>query len=70
MTKTSKVEAKTPDGRDGFQITCTCTSHNGANSAIVAFPIATSRIHGTVLLANHPAKIMRIANERKGIWAC
>lgn len=77
MTKTSTAKVQrtatpttTPDGRQGFLIRCTCASHVGyGDSAIVAYPIAVKNIHGTVLMANHPAKIMRVANERKGVWA-
>lgn len=60
----------TPDGRPGFRIECGCSTHpEGASSAVVAFPVAASKIHGNVLMANHPATAIRRMNERKGIWA-
>lgn len=58
-----------PDGRKGYRIACTCSTHVGhGDSAIVAFEIAAKNIHGTVLLANSPSAQMRKVNERKGIW--
>lgn len=62
-------------------ITCNCKTHaDGARSAKLTGPVAEAfakrtgrdraeRLHGLVTLANHPAKMMRIANARKGIEA-
>jgi hypothetical protein len=75
MTQTSKATqtatpTTTPDGRPGYLIACSCTTHAGhGNTAIVAFEITKKNIHGTVLLANSPSAMMRKVNERKGIWA-
>jgi hypothetical protein len=69
-TKTSSQPTTTPDGRPGFRIECTCKSHpEGASSAVTAFPVAAAKIHGNVLMANHPATAIRKMNERRGIWA-
>lgn len=72
MTQTSKV-TKTPamhHGVQGYRIECTCKSHDGyGNAAFVPFEIRKDRIHGFVLLANHPAQMMRTAQARRGIFA-
>ena len=73
MTKTRASQTitptTTPDGRDGFRITCDCATHKGTSgAAIVAFPIAASRVHGTVTMAHHPAHVIRKSNATKGIW--
>lgn len=66
----TSAPATTPDGREGFRIECTCASHEGhGNAAVAAWPVAPAKICGNVLLANHPAKPIRIGMERKGLWA-
>lgn len=75
MTKTSKAAkitktATTRDGVQGYRIECPCGSHAGyGNAAFVPFEIRNDRIHGFVLLANHPAEMMRRAQARKGVYA-
>lgn len=66
---------------DTITITCPCKTHtDGARSATLTGPVAETfakrtgrdraeRLHGLVTLANHPAKVIRIANARKGIKA-
>lgn len=69
MTKTSATAAITPDGRNGYRITCDCSTHKGTSgTALVAFPIAEKNIHGTVVMAHHPAAMMQQAAASKGIW--
>jgi hypothetical protein len=77
----TKIEATTRNGQPAIKITCTCKTHAAdANTAIVTGPAAPAiaarkgadqaeRIHGYVTMANHPAKMMRIANERNGVFA-
>lgn len=60
--------AKTPDGRDGFRITCDCATHTTGNAAIVAFPIRKAVVHGHVTMAHEPSKVMQMLNARKGVW--
>jgi hypothetical protein len=68
---TTSTPTKTPDGRPGFRIECTCTTHPaGMNAAIVVdrgSPFDKKLIHGTVLGAHHP--VVGKALVRKGIWA-
>lgn len=77
MTETEQV---TRDGKPGMKITCHCDTHGASRSAIIVGATASAlaarkgkdrdeRIHGFVTMANHPAKMIRIANERKGIFA-
>ncbi len=69
---TTITAAKTPTGKPGYRITCTCSSHGHANSAIVADNGTEWRhsvVHGTVLMAHHPARPIRVTAERRGIWA-
>jgi hypothetical protein len=77
MTETEQV---TKDGKPGIKITCDCATHGASRSAIIVGATATAlaarkgrdrdeRIHGFVTLANHPAKMMQVANERNGIFA-
>lgn len=59
-------------GKPALRITCDCTTHpEGMGAAIVAgrteFP--TANIHGTVLMAHHPARPIRIGAQRRGIFA-
>jgi hypothetical protein len=61
-------------------ISCDCSTHtDGARGALVPEATAAAiaklsgakraaRIHGFVTLANHPAKMIRAANARKGIF--
>lgn len=68
----TKTEVTTRNGQPAIKITCTCKTHPaGKTSAVVVgrteFP--ASRIHGHVLMANHPANPIRISAERKGIFA-
>lgn len=71
--QTTSTPATTPDGRAGIRIECTCTTHpEGKNAAVVvdrgeSFPAAN--IHGTVLGAHHPARVISEGLRRKGIWA-
>lgn len=69
MTKTAKT---TRDGKPAIRITCECATHpEGKHSAVVVgrteFP--ADRIHGFVLMANHPAALIRKSAERKGVYA-
>ena len=62
-------------------ITCDCGSHEpGADKArltgLIAETLATrtgkelaDKTHGYVTLANHPARMIRVSNARKGIHA-
>jgi hypothetical protein len=85
MTKTSKVEAKilqtTKDGKPAIRISCGCATHPAnASEAVLTGATAEAlskrtgknrdeRIHGFVTMANHPARMIRISNERSGIYA-
>jgi hypothetical protein len=65
------TESTTRSGKPALKITCTCSTHpDGKGSAVVvgrtSFPKGS--IHGTVLMANHPANVIRIGAERKGIY--
>lgn len=67
--------------KDSIKVTCECKSHEGhGNAAIITGPCVTAlagrkgkaqsdRIHGFVLLANHPAPMMRMAAKRDGVVA-
>lgn len=69
MGMTTKTQA-TREGVQGYRIECSCTSHAGfGNAAFVPFEIKADRIHGFVLLANHPATVIRTAQARKGVHA-
>jgi hypothetical protein len=68
MTQTKMV---TRNGKVAVEITCSCSTHPaGKSSAVVvdrtSFP--ADRIHGFVLMANHPALSIRMSAERKGIF--
>lgn len=77
MTRTEQV---TKNGKPGIKITCMCGGHDSDKvSAIIAGAAAAAidtrtgkdrdeRIHGFVNMANHPAKMIRISNERKGVF--
>jgi hypothetical protein len=77
----TKIEATTRNGQSAIKVTCTCKTHAAdANSAVITGPAAPAiaarkgadqaeRIHGYVTMANHPARMMRIANERSGVYA-
>lgn len=64
-----------------MEITCDCKSHaDDARSAVLVGPVAdalsartgkarTDRIHGFVLMANHPAAVLRKAAEQDGVFA-
>jgi ribonuclease PH len=76
MTHTEQV---THDGRSAIKVTCDCATHDGhGNAALITGAAGTAidalrgtardeRIHGFVLMANHPAKAMRVRNAHKGI---
>ena len=78
MTQTENI---TRDGQAAVKVTCSCASHAGhGNAAVIKGQAAAGiaalkpaqraeRIHGFVLLANHPAPTMRARNARKGIYA-
>jgi hypothetical protein len=78
---TTTMNASTRNGQTGITITCDCKTHEGhTNVAFLTGAVAdalarqegkelTERIHGYVTMANHPAKMMRVASERKGIFA-
>jgi hypothetical protein len=68
-TQASITATTTPDGRDGYRIECSCSTHpEGMSAAIVAFPITAKTVHGNVLMAHHPARPIQQSNARKGIW--
>lgn len=74
MTNTVSTQpAATPTGEAGHLITCTCSTHpEGMNSAIVrdhGRPFPKANIHGTVLMAHEPSRVIRVGAERRGIWA-
>jgi len=69
MTQTKII---THNGKPAVEIMCLCSTHpEGKSRAVVAdrtsFP--PDRIHGFVLMANHPAVAIRMSAERKGIFA-
>jgi hypothetical protein len=78
MTKTENVKV---NGKPALHITCDCATHkDGARSAILTGATGTAlaakkgkaqsdRIHGFVTMAHHPAKMIRVSNERSGIFA-
>lgn len=80
MSHATTIEQVTREGAAGIKISCGCASHGGHGcAAIVTGPAAEAiskltgakqreRIHGFVLLANHPAAMMRKANARKGMF--
>jgi hypothetical protein len=77
MTKTEKV---TKNGGVGIRITCMCGGHDSDKASAVIVGAAADaidartgkdrdeRIHGFVSMANHPARMIRIASERKGVF--
>lgn len=59
-------------GKPSILITCLCSTHpEGMNSAIIvgreSFPV--DRIHGFVLMAHHPAALIRKGAEQSGVRA-
>lgn len=78
---TTTIKNITRGCKPAVLITCDCATHaDGARSAVLVGPAAVAlaarkgkaqsdRIHGFVTLANHPAAMMRKANERDGIFA-
>ena len=78
---TTQIQDITRDGQPAIKITCGCKSHLlGADSAVITGSAAVAlasrkgkaqsdRIHGFVLMANHPAPMMRKASERAGVFA-
>lgn len=76
MTKTEQIIR---NGQPAIKITCGCATHPEA-AAILTGRTAEAvdklkgktrdeRIHGFVTMANHPARMIRISNERSGIYA-
>jgi hypothetical protein len=75
------IERVTRNGQSGIKVTCSCATHTAdANSAVIFGAAATAlskrtgrdrdeRVHGFVTLANHPAAMIRLSNERNGIFA-
>jgi hypothetical protein len=80
MTRTS-IEQTTRNGQAAIAIKCDCATHPaGANSAVIvgaAGPAVQAlkgkaqrdRIHGLIVMANHPAKMISGAAARDGIHA-
>lgn len=78
MTKTEQVKR---NGKSGIKVTCMCATHaTDANSAFIIGTTATAidarkgadrdeRIHGYVLLANHPVAMLRGKAAMKGVYA-
>ena len=77
----TQIENITRDNAPAIKVTCECKSHAGhGDSAIITGATAkalaarkgkaqSDRIHGFVLLANHPAPMMRKQAERDGVFA-
>ncbi len=72
ITAQGHQEAIVHNGKPGILMSCDCKQHEGyGNKAIMVRGITemhADRIHGFVLLANHPAKMMRQANARTGLF--
>jgi hypothetical protein len=65
-------EITTHDGRPALKITCPCSTHpQGMASAVVveATEFPADRIHGYVLMAHHPARLISGKANQKGIYA-
>jgi hypothetical protein len=75
------IENTTHNGQPAVRITCNCKSHAGhGNTAVITGTAATAlaarkgkaqsdRIHGFVLMANHPVAMLRKSAERDGVFA-
>lgn len=78
MTTTEHITLK---GQSAIKVTCECRSHNGhGKSAIIVGKVAVALdarkgkkrddlIHGHILMANHPAEMMRKVAEKGGIFS-
>lgn len=79
---TTETTSTTREGKVALKITCPCGTHTAnTNSAVItnAATIAAlsarkgterdERVHGFVVMANHPARMMQVANARKGVFA-
>lgn len=75
----TKTENTVRDGQSAIKVTCGCATHPDAAAILTGRTAAAvgalkgkardERIHGFVLLANHPARAIQISNARKGIYA-
>jgi hypothetical protein len=71
ITQTSTAPAKTPAGKPGIRITCTCTWHKGISAilpATAAEDLTDDTIHGNVLLAHHPLLSRAESTQKFGPW--